>query len=736
MALATLSIDIVAKLASLEEGMNKAGRLAEKEAARISAAFASVNNTITAIGGALGGAFAVAGIGEFIKSNAQAIDALNDLKDATGASIENLSGLEQVALKNGGTLEQVSGILVKFNGALKDADGKNGVSRILKDMGLDLAALKAQDPAEALQQVAIAMQRIEGDGDRARATQELFGKSVREAAPFLKDLAESGQLNGKVTTEQAEAAEKFNKQLAALATNSANMARALVSDLIPAMSRFLELAQRMSLAGGYFSSIGQELKANLASDQLRVVVADIEGLQKTIDRQGADAALTKRMAGLRAEAARLSKEAQAASDSLKAFSQVVAPLEASYSNEGKNYKLPGIKLTGAAGKEPSKPKEDNSAEREFQALLERITKRGALIQKELELGRKLTEGEQLEIEINEKLASSKSKLNATEENAIRLALTAAANDAARLEQQTQLIETTKAIDKVLAEVDAKRFAKLNDANEKQSERNAQLLNELATLGKTREEVEALSIAREAEALALKESELALLSKSGLNEGEIEAMQRQVQLLRESVAIRREILGKTTADAQDPLAGASQAIKDYLKEVENAGEGTRKAVGNAMQSLEGALTDALTGKQVDARALVDQIIQEFLRLAVIKPLLANIFGGGPGGPGGTALGSIFSALFSGSPKMFAQGGYLGAGEWGIAGEAGPEVIQGPATITPFAKLPTAQGGGGITINQYNTIGDGVNYNQVVAAMATSRRQAVNDVIEYQRRGRMQ
>ena len=275
MALATLSIDITAKLASLEEGMGKASRLAEKEAAKISAAFASVNNTITAIGGALGGAFAVAGIGEFIKSNAQAIDALNDLKDATGASIENLSGLEQVALKNGGTLEQVSGILVKFNGALKDADGKNGVSRILKDMGLDLAALKAQDPAEALQQVAVAMQRIEGDGDRARATQELFGKSVREAAPFLKDLAESGRLNGKVTTEQADAAEKFNKQLAALSTNITNMSRALVGDAIPAMNRFLELAQRMSLAGGYFASIGQELKANLASDQLRVVVSEI-----------------------------------------------------------------------------------------------------------------------------------------------------------------------------------------------------------------------------------------------------------------------------------------------------------------------------------------------------------------------------------------------------------------------------------------------------------------------------
>ena len=35
MALATLSIDLVAQLASMQEGMDKAGRLAEKQAAEI-----------------------------------------------------------------------------------------------------------------------------------------------------------------------------------------------------------------------------------------------------------------------------------------------------------------------------------------------------------------------------------------------------------------------------------------------------------------------------------------------------------------------------------------------------------------------------------------------------------------------------------------------------------------------------------------------------------------------------
>ena len=47
------------------------------------------------------------------------------------------------------------------------------------------------------------------DGNKARLTQELFGKSLAEVAPLLKDLSTQGTLNAKVTKEQADAAEQF-----------------------------------------------------------------------------------------------------------------------------------------------------------------------------------------------------------------------------------------------------------------------------------------------------------------------------------------------------------------------------------------------------------------------------------------------------------------------------------------------------------------------------------------------
>lgn len=71
-----------------------------------------------------------------------------------------------------------------------------------------------------------------------------------------------------------------------------------------------------------------------------------------------------------------------------------------------------------------------------------------------------------------------------------------------------------------------------------------------------------------------------------------------------------------------------------------------------------------------------------------------FGGGQTGGGGGFMDAISSAgswlndnVFGG---FFANGGTLGAGKFGIAGENGPELISGPASITPL-------GGANVTYN---------------------------------------
>lgn len=51
-------------------------------------------------------------------------------------------------------------------------------------------------------------------------------------------------------------------------------------------------------------------------------------------------------------------------------------------------------------------------------------------------------------------------------------------------------------------------------------------------------------------------------------------------------------------------------------------------------------------------------------------------------------------------MYDAGGFIGAGQWGIVGERGPELVRGPAHIT--SRMDTPKMLGGQTTNNYNIV----------------------------------
>lgn len=84
-------------------------------------------------------------------------------------------------------------------------------------------------------------------------------------------------------------------------------------------------------------------------------------------------------------------------------------------------------------------------------------------------------------------------------------------------------------------------------------------------------------------------------------------------------------------------------------------------------------------------------------------ITSIFGDSGGAGGGGDWLSGITDLFGG---FFANGGTLGAGKWGIAGENGPEMISGPATIAPL---------GGSTSVTYNINAvDAASFKSMIAA----------------------
>lgn len=334
MALATLSIDVEARLALLEAGLDKASRIAKQNADKIERSFDGIKSIGAGLAGTLAAAFSVSAISVFVRSTVDGIDALNDLKDATGASIENLSALEDVAARTGTSFDSVGQALTKFNAVLNEAKPNSEQERVLKAIGLSAQELRKIDPAEALQQVAQALGRYADDGNKARIVQDLFGKSVREVAPFLKDLAEAGRLNGTVTEKQAQEAEKFNNQLAALSKNSKDAARALLSDLLPALNQILERSNR---AGGFLALVSSGFKVawdqarlQAFSDQIQDLTAEAVKLQKQLDFSDAQGLprnrdTVSRLADIRRELTELQEKSRIVGDQVKGVVSQISP---------------------------------------------------------------------------------------------------------------------------------------------------------------------------------------------------------------------------------------------------------------------------------------------------------------------------------------------------------------------------------------------------------------------------
>lgn len=326
MALAKLTVDLEARLAGFEEDLRKASQFSADTAKQIERSFAGIKTGAVAIGAALAGAFSAATLSALVRATTDGLDALGDLSDATGASVENLSALEDIALRTGTSFEGMASTLVKFNSYLSDAKPGSAAADSLKRLGLSADELRKLDPAEALRQTAVALGKFADDGDKARFIQEAFGKSVREAAPLLKDLADNTALLGTATKEQVEEAKKFKEQIDSFNKSLDDLGRGIVSTFLPAFNKMTKAWRdaKAEAAGGSLLDgiLGTNPVAKLRSEseelarQIERSVDSISRMQEALDRKGgSDSNLAVRVDKARQRL--LDLQAQAASTNAK-----------------------------------------------------------------------------------------------------------------------------------------------------------------------------------------------------------------------------------------------------------------------------------------------------------------------------------------------------------------------------------------------------------------------------------
>ena len=127
---------------------------------------------------------------------------------------------------------------------------------------------------------------------------------------------------------------------------------------------------------------------------------------------------------------------------------------------------------------------------------------------------------------------------------------------------------------------------------------------------------------------------------------------------------------------DAFADMSEGMAASMSKSIMAGKGLFDSFGSYLESW--------------ADKVLTQILEQMLLQPMINQMGSWLGGMGGGSTGGFDLMSIFSGFF-------ANGGYIPSGQVGIAGEAGAELITGPANVTPLSDDMGSGGGQNVTIN---------------------------------------
>lgn len=225
MALAQLSIDLIAKTATFEKDLKRAADLGSQFASATVAGFTAI---------ASGAASAVVAFDQLVKSAGN----FQDLAEQIGSSAEGLASLAVSASVGGTSMDEVAAFATKLTKNLTGVDDESSkAGAALKALGLDIGELKDADPADQLERIAKALDGFQ-DGTGKTAVMEALAKGGAKLLPFLKELAAEGGRQVILTKEMIEQADAYADSQARSRAKLSLYAQALATEAIPALTAF------------------------------------------------------------------------------------------------------------------------------------------------------------------------------------------------------------------------------------------------------------------------------------------------------------------------------------------------------------------------------------------------------------------------------------------------------------------------------------------------------------------
>lgn len=254
-SLGALTIKFLGDIAEFRTTQQQVLDLSKQTAANVTKAFDSVQSSIK---GALTGMAAVASF-SFVKGQFDAFVSgaagLKDMAERTGETVEKLSGLVSVAKMGGHSVEGLETAMLKLTKGMAGADEETkGAGHALEFLGIKArdSEGKLKSSGDMVVEIARKLAQFKDGPGKAAVAMDLFGKSGAQLLPMLKDLSEEGELVVKVTADQAEQADQYEKTLKKLTAAKTALHKEIAMGVLPVAQQFvdalLELKKRSDSA--------------------------------------------------------------------------------------------------------------------------------------------------------------------------------------------------------------------------------------------------------------------------------------------------------------------------------------------------------------------------------------------------------------------------------------------------------------------------------------------------------
>lgn len=298
MAIATLSIDLVAKLATLERDMGRAAGIAERNAKRMDDAFKGFESTLKGLAGAL----SVSAFVGWVSGAVNAAEEVGKLAQLSNAGTEEFQRYAAGAKTVGFESEKLADIFKDVNDKVGDflATGggplKDFFDEVAPKVGIAAESFKNLSGPQALQLYFDSLEKANVGQQRLTFFMEAIANDATALVPLLRDngaefkrIGDEAERLGIIFDDKLiRSAKEFNENLDRLTGLSRSVAAEIGNAVIPTLNRLAEEFLDARRAGLSFfealSGLGTADPSKSAAQQVERVKGEIAELQEELNK--------------------------------------------------------------------------------------------------------------------------------------------------------------------------------------------------------------------------------------------------------------------------------------------------------------------------------------------------------------------------------------------------------------------------------------------------------------------